>query len=999
MRRLHLIGWRVLLAIVLSCGGKSVAAANRDYTAAFGLLKELGYPDVRGGQLVRVEAGYSQNALLRAEQAGESGDFRCPSGWLMETPTNGPAVLIDLFGRRLLLLKARGSEGEDEYRGGSPDSDGGITCQWTNVPAAASSSAMRALLSSSRETGQTEGESDPFLSSRKRGGNPGFPMAAPLFFAAGLHQNGLTNEAAALAAAALDAAPDPEAYLAACIAVLADSAYQAAFQRFKQGGAWVDFAADLKSLRLRYGKRWMEYDEAFRLEQAIANRIELAAALPSGDFPPWALACLRQLLADTPVDNDFFGLFRNTPWILAPPPDPGAPVETNPVYRLLDGGMASVPLLIAISTNPTPLRLFGPSEYGYQDRALSVFESVHDPERYHSSSEPFSGNRPMTLGDFAKALLDPLTGRQSDPFSAGKDDSYRAWYEACTNKTRMQLFADYLREGNSGEALWDLLLAESRENPGQVEKMILEFEPVTLGMGLAAVYAGKAPADRAAAFRKAYSAKVRALEGEPVADADPELFVSESRGGREDDPSARATFLKTFEEQKGEEAPPDLKALLDNPTNLVVEGEDFKMALRKTEASLAVALLTNAIGKASSPKLAETLVQHLVMLNYIKANGPEGDAEPEVKPALGAPWRNRASWAARRSQPRRTSAGESAILPACSLEALSGFWRTLLTDTRTNGWEAIPKIAAGTMESLYATGDDGRGEWGAANLLGDEYGRILIARNLDRVEGRDMTDLPALKDIKAVDCTVLEKKLMAAPDPEFYRTLETLDVISLCALSMSPLADPRLVLRLSNTVSRVIEAPPGCGVEKGACLTTNDMVRLVDALGKETGTGTVSLVIERKPRGGGTVIRTMACSPPIDDWSFRCRVMGRLFSGKKQADSATLMFASLQMASVGPRHVGSESEVAYWMLPEAVSPARPGVADDLDAEREDEPDEWSRSRFGNGPEVFWAGAGSFCAATNAPLAPASIRVYRIPVKALKAASEGEPAGFSRNFRY
>ncbi len=968
---------RFVLSLMLLIAGPGFAA-EPDCQAAFTLLRELGFPDVSGGHLVHTEES-NRSRYYSSDQIEDINGLPVASAWRMGAPDQKPAVLFDLFGRPFHMIS---EDSGSESAGEEPPDPEAISGVITSLNPHAYAVGLTNLLASLEN--ETPDEDVQFF------------LASSFFLAAGLYQNGYQAEAVAITDRVLALLPDPEAFLAACVGILADSAYEDSLARFLADGNWLAFADRVKAIRRQFGRRWADGEAAGEVENSARRRAEQGAvSLPVGDFPSWAVACLREIVSDNPLDVRPLNGIESYPWVLAPPPDPAlSQTQACPIVRLLDEGMASVPLLLAIATNSTPLRLSNRNpgaQLGANERAMEVFQRALRGEgnsrtiQYSYNIDPFAMGggdpssrlaRPMMLGELSLRLLRPLL-----PGSVNREDdalpALRAWYEAHRQDTRFELALARLKDENNGPAYvaMSILMTDGSDTDRQrVEKTILEMtDSPDQAIPLAFEYVKFIEPAKAADFRSRFAEQIRKSIPTPVTnDVDPNLFVG---GSQDRSRSSRNVdgMLKAFEKGDETDVKEDLNSVLDKlvTTNTVLPSSVLYVALHRADRDRAVALLTNAVLRVSTPEQRSQLIWCLASLREMEPAGGEGDEKQEAAHGIAPPWRPAAEKTVRAVSRRVRE--RSALPQSMSLEALGPFWRILLTDTRPDEWAEVRSRTALVIEGLYGDKVDNRMEVRA--ILGEVFDRLLIERSLARLEGRSIPPVPTLRDAGNADRVGLEQRLLALPDSELAAAVAKLEPASVLALSTGTGDDPALAARLGAMAGRVSSVSPGLGLSPGTTLGTADVARLVNTLRESKEPGRISIKIERKPQAGGVLIERSTALPPSSDYQYRYSGSYEMMQMKALSPHAPLLYARIELLGREGRRLEDGGAAVFWFLEENQTADASGKAPDPDARL----DSRRGPRYSEAnSEQFWESVGRFCAATNLPLAPAAIRLYRIP---------------------
>ncbi len=959
-----------------------VRAVERDFRKAFALFHELGYPDVKGGRLVHLEL--TDNAYWRFSR--ETVDvFPAANAWLMAAPSNAPASFVTLFGQPLLVMAAE----PDSKDGAESAGDESETAQaarikrgtWTLL------SFPEYLAALTNSLGEIEAND---LSEEKR-----YLLGSAFFMAAGLHQNGLESEAVALIDLVLSRHPDSETFLSACIGALAAPAYQKALSEWRAGGGSVELAERLRALRIRFGPRWADYAVAGRLENALrAPTGSVMAAFTDASFPAWSAGCVRDLLSGNESVGKALDEIQQYPWILAPKiPAAEAALASNPVVRLLDGGMDSIPLLLAMSTNPAPVRLssgdYREERNGVEPAAAAFLGSMErrgsDPfARSGGSGDDKAGIGVMTLADVAWSLLTalPLKGEEEVDRLTG---AYRDWYDAHRNDSRIELAMAYIREGghtyHASTALGILMKEGGDRERKDVEPLIISMAEKPLGgLSMAESYVRHLPPREGEAFRAKFSALVRDSLAAPETNAaDPDLFVGE--GMRGDDWETREIKEQLERFSKGEAGrsftAPSFETMVSAivSSNAIPSSHVLQAATLMAGPGPAVDVITNTVMQTTNLQAKVTLTGLLAMLRYgqvygAEANGEEKQAEPA---AIPVPWRPAAAALPKPRDPRLEE--RKCPPPELAIEKLAPFWRAMLADERlVEDQGSAARAAAQTMEILY---NEGLGyDYPVRSLFGEEWDRMQLRRARARLEGKPLPEWPSLKAAAKVDRAAVEAALAAVSAAELPSVTAQLDSLSALAFSLKDTTNAILAERLSAAACRVVSAPAGFPVKAGDRLTTNAVRRIVESLTATNAGGRVGITIRRQSLLNGVTIERHDRMPGKSDYSFRMLVQYELDGREALPPGTALIYGQAQgPGAKGLLRQGNDTKTFWTTAEPAPVAAEAAASENLDAKLVSRQ---SGRRGDRSEQEFQELVGRVCAGAPAPLAEASIRLYRIP---------------------
>lgn len=966
------------LAILFSVGHAD--GNQRDFRTAFEQFGELGFPDVSSGRLVHVEA--SQPPYITLSRDNEIQDIPGPSAWLMAAPSNAPAVLIDLFGRPFQLSNL---EPEEDSMADETSAPPVLKGTWTDVDLKAYLGALPGFF---QALADKPGNDFRYRSSDS---GPQVLKGSLFFLAVGLHQTGLTNEAASLASLVLEKSQDPEAFLSACAGILANTAYEAAYAHFVAGGTWAELAHDIKAIRARFGSVWADYEEAGTVMGLAALRAKGPASPPDGLSPHWVRTCLEELMGDQPVDLSELEQIRSYPWVLAPPIGEGAATTgRTPIVRLLDGGMDSIPELLAIATNSTLIR-FAPPETGhhYREPDARLVSLLQTQDGQNAMGFSFSSRdelpQPLTLGKLSLMFLEPLVNSTSDKEKLIED--IQNWYGTHKDDTRMELAFHFLKEPSGFYSAKDVaagILANEGDSRvrARLEQLILDMEDPSETVSLARRYMAFLDREKAGLFRTNLTDVLRQKFALPAANApESELFVKSDSGrfGRQVDV---AELLASLETTGKREEKPALHALLDGciaSNRFELSDSELFSVIQRTPSGDRVPLLTNAILQVKTPALRNTLLQGLVVCKYVREYG-EGEGEPFSGSIMRSkvqapPWR-------KSTPPVHAASAKTPELPKeLSLESLRLFWRIVLTEPATEEWADSRMKAAQTLEFFY-NGD--RMGYLEPVLLGKTWERLIWERSMKRLEGGPLPDLPTLGKALAFDRTALEKELLAAPEKDLPAALGKLEPEALLSMMTARSLLPELAARFTLSASRVKEADPGLDVESGKPMSTNGIARLIAMLSSTNATGSAVLEIERMPLAAGISVRLKKGGSPDED-------LPGFDMQEEMKSNATVIVGKAEAVVFQDKDFRPMDGFLFSVLEEATeSPTEADLDERLDSSEDRH--SYGYSSMQEYEHVFWELANHLCTATNLPLTPAVIRIRRLPPEARIQRRESEAGG-------
>ncbi len=334
-------------------------------------------------------------------------------------------------------------------------------------------------------------------------------------FAIHLDQKGLKEEANKLAGVLFDAGKGKRIVILQALNAIADSQYGVAYATFKENHDWKSYSASIKKIYATFRKGWKKAAGIKKLSELIAKRAEGVPVVDVKDLSESDKVLIKELL-EKPLTS-----IQNSIWVLKEKkhstPEKGkesdgeADEQEEPtvIAKIMDKGMASVPLLIKLLGNDTlvvadsnDLRMFGGGRF-YSNRSSG---NANDADRIFKQLK-----RPMTLGEVARRVLDPIVIQEIETDSNGNEirrssggddtDEFRevaeTWYKANQKKTPLELAQLYLKDGSKAQksfAVSYFLKKKIKSEYPKIEKFLLSGKRSRYGNGfqdkLAVRYAG-----------------------------------------------------------------------------------------------------------------------------------------------------------------------------------------------------------------------------------------------------------------------------------------------------------------------------------------------------------------------------------------------------------------------------------------------------------------------------------------------------------------------------
>jgi len=969
--------------VVLTLGTLNVpsAAAPPDTGKLFALLRELGAPDVSGGTLVHLQdhaSGYI--SPLQYMDAKRTGIRIWPDAWLMGKPDGaGRQLLVDARGRRYRIGKTPDSVRSEE---------GGDPCEilsvgsWKPVDCRAFATAFTNAIASEKIN------SSEIL------------MCGPsiLLMAVTMDQNGFGDEATVIARTLIEKHSEPQRLIVDAINELADLARETALTELVVRGGWEAYAEKLEKLRRLYGERWRGYPNVAAVAETAKAR---AAGFSLPDLSPWPEAARHAstLTSDKEVEAGALLDLGDYPWLIAPPAEaPGAggrSVESDPVARLLDGGMASVPALLKLADNPTLIRLH--AMVVGESRGTPFIQSSHMLyARGKSSFGPGGGDdgedagaliRPATLGEVSMRLLRNLIpgggehGRRGDG-EAHTPAEIAAWHEGHRTMSRVDLAFEYLQLGSMGQQLisLDIILSEGGDGAQKrvadtLLRIAKETNPEDSGFysitSLASTFVARLEPTEATAFLERFSAALKAAFGGPADGQSSSLFV---KRGPETDyrrQMLNETLKSLRQAAKLKSASKSISAVMDEA--LADEAGwkkdlewslQISSALERADPAERMSALTNAITRA---KTAPLRCELLAMLPGVT---DPAAVDWRVSPTTAPPWRK---------MPRADAERKGTPFDASSM---SDFWRAMLADARRSGDRSVASVAATTMEGLNGTADAIWRE--GARFLGQRWNDLLVARAKARLDGHQPVEMPTEQTADGVDRAAVENRLANASVEALPGLVAQLDVREFLALALRPCSNATLRANLGAAASRIVEAPPAAGITIGSQITSNVFQTLIAILTATPEGGYLSIAREDALRG--VRIATNAEDNAVMEMMRPIACQARVMNISTNAAMLMAFAAVPRGMDANDWDYESSIPMSFWSLGSEASAPKESPDAELEADR-------AGHSFGSKTEHqdrFWRHVANFCAATNGPLEKAEIRIQVMPAKELqRLAAEGE----------
>ncbi len=456
------------------------AQKPKDYGAGFEKFFKLGLQDVSGAKYVKLDvfsSGFFDPAFYMQELSGNA--------WLLKEDKAAKSSFALRGGRAFeiydnaALMKIKQKEMEAKLKEGKLkpgrsfsfdfDSDGKMAGQWRDADFKKDLAKMLKLLSSSR--------------SNKRDFARDNSLGAFLLTAAQAYKMGLKDEGNQLAAAVFETAGSPQKAIAQAMSSLADAQCNAALDKFFEDGDWNGLAKGLDSLLATFSSGWRLAPAVKKLSAEVkARAAQTAVPELKGEGLSDEDRKLALEMASIDVSNSsglqklFLQGGRN--WLLRDAKaKPAGSGDQGVVGKIMDGGMKSVPLLIAMLKDGYMLKL----DSQKASRHFVSYDSGDSGEdaverRYRSM------RRPATRGDLAAILLSPILPKDDSSPDAGPEaleEKASAWYAQNKAKSPSELARLYMAEGDSqqkSEAVSFLIRSGTEKDFADMEAILLDGE-------------------------------------------------------------------------------------------------------------------------------------------------------------------------------------------------------------------------------------------------------------------------------------------------------------------------------------------------------------------------------------------------------------------------------------------------------------------------------------------------------------------------------------------
>ncbi len=446
---------------ILLLAGPIKAEIERDFSAEFERLYELGLPDVSNAEYIRFTM--ASNELLWHGRLSFPDRFLSGNAWLLGPTEWGEGFYVYIAGRIVFVNPPYGPRPRNTPR--KP--------VWRESKLAGPGSGGRAVSVDGRIQGANLSKDLHTIVLSLRRPCLGFgchighfvlgtveDVAAAFVLAALAHRHGLRQEASLLAEALFDAAIRPEQVLGDAVQYIAEGRYMALYDLWLGTRCWRSYRDGLTELIDRFEGIWQYDGGAERLLSHITERVEmqdpplidglseeeqgLAAALVNADSPPATWLAGLWILPSIVTSGDS-------------PQLPADESGQDPVEAILSRGVASIPLLVRLlddtfltylDHHPSDSRFF---------RYLSYMPTLPpDTEEDKGWRSYDSMRRPAARGDLARLLLrELLLPRREERDTGQNPDQLRAeamaWLDRIRTLSLEEVSRIYVQQGTPAQ--------------------------------------------------------------------------------------------------------------------------------------------------------------------------------------------------------------------------------------------------------------------------------------------------------------------------------------------------------------------------------------------------------------------------------------------------------------------------------------------------------------------------------------------------------------------
>ncbi|OGV66237.1 MAG: hypothetical protein A2498_16780 [Lentisphaerae bacterium RIFOXYC12_FULL_60_16] len=988
----------VILAAVMTCpGGTGGALADpapvsstTTNSPVYRILEQLGFPDVRGGELINVRTpGYGDQLPWSSERAR----VKLPNAWRMPGDTNLGVRIIDLFGRSMLVVSPASSSTRRRTKiDGIPQ----VAGTWTGVDP----TNLPALIQPVRDAlgGKDERSGDDSDLAEQ--------LAGLVFLAAGLERNGFNREADHVMETLRMANGFKTHPVVFAVNILANQQKLETLEALSRRADWAVCADRLDQLARQYGSQWVDGAVARQMAMQCRDRLKTDLSMVAGTnvLSVEDRAIVKDLIETAWYREVEWLELSNCPWVLYAPPAPGSE-STKALIRLLDRGMASVPLLLALADSEVPLpwstmlvsrRYGGDPESRQRLWSRLKRQGDSDASRFFGGGilaggdDDTSGETLFTLQHLSLLLLAGILPGEPSEFPRVREElamQAADWYATAVRLPRLGLALQYLGKGNYEQQSLAvrMILSEGTTNDVEHLKQFLldtDMEPSRV-LWIGQVLVPNLPDLERTGYITLLADHLEQRK-QPLLSTSSSLFTKTENVRGSDNTrelERQLTEFRKLASTRKTGGPDMVRRLADAALKGPVPGELAQEAFRswsEADPQVIVPAYLAMIRETPHAEVRVGLLPYLGWLRHLVNQSRNETGSPEDTLRMTPPWRiTRTSTAVLEAEEMSAESEDEAEDAEpdnlMTLPRMKALWTELLDDQRPAHGTTVRMAAAHQIDLLYGERSEVSGLF--RQLMPTRHEQAVLERARARMDG---TDLPTLVDepaIEAVKLEALELALGSLPEPAFSEQVRSLAPVELLALASRPLPGTNLVRRLADAAVKVRQADPQVPLESGIRLTTNDLVRVIAWMQGSSNPAVSGIVVTRQAllegiRVGVTNVSGKACAALLN-----------------QQASWMLEYLPTNRAYVMARvHAYTQSDrwpassLAVWMRDPVPADTGPAVETPDDAAMDDsteDPTEQHRYMYQHMESQFWQTAGALCSATNKPLMPAGILILRM----------------------
>jgi hypothetical protein len=308
-------------------------------------------------------------------------------------------------------------------------------------------------------------------------------------FAIHLNQKGLKKEANKLAGVLFEAGGGKRIVILQALNSLADAQYGAAYAQFKADHNWKKYGENVVKIYNLYKKGWKKAEGVKKLSDLITERLNNSASLKVKGATKDEKKLITELI------NKKISVIPAGLWILD---DKSEDIfdedDAGAIVKIWKKGIKSVPFLIKLLGNET---LVVADKDDLRMNTMFRGNIVHNNYSFinRSGGDNVFRNmkRPMTLGEIARQMLEPIIGKEDESDTSfhqtmlepgikpAEDfsETCESWYKKNKNKTPIELAEIYIRNGSKAQranAVAYLLNNNAKDKYQVIENYLLNAE-------------------------------------------------------------------------------------------------------------------------------------------------------------------------------------------------------------------------------------------------------------------------------------------------------------------------------------------------------------------------------------------------------------------------------------------------------------------------------------------------------------------------------------------